>query len=72
MGYSIDTRRKEQEEREAREQKRREAGAYSSGRRSSGTVEQLINVSYTNAVKEQARKEKSLIYRIKRFLRLTK
>ncbi|MFA0822452.1 MAG: hypothetical protein ACC612_06125 [Methanomethylovorans sp.] len=72
MGYSIETRRKDQEEKNEREQKRRETGVYSLTYRNSGTVEQLISVSYSSAVKEHARREKSIVYRIKRFLRLTK
>lgn len=70
MGYSIESRRKDQEEKREREQNRRDAGVHSPKYHSSGTVDQLISVSYANAVKEQAKKEKSIIYRIKRFLGL--
>lgn len=72
MGYSIDSRRKDQEEKREREQNRRDAGIHSPKYHSSGTVDQFINVSYANALKEQAKKEKSIMYRIKRFFKLIK
>lgn len=62
--------KQDQNDKKRRKQNRMAAG-HTPGKRT-GTVEQLIAVESDRARKAQAKKEKSLVYRIKKFLGLAK